>query len=427
MTRVVAGNALSDKIVRADVDLRVVDLLDSIRELDATHVAVFDADEFLGLICLQDILLSSPARIFGDLLPENTAQQCVEETSIDDINRVFSETGVDAVPVTSREGHFLGAVTQQGVLGALLQQQERLIEEKQKLLDDRKQTLRALQQARSSLEDRVRERTAQLSEANEALRREMAERKRAEEQSQQHREQLAHVLRVNTLGQMAASMAHEINQPLTAISIFSDVCLAKLKSTADDATSLVPILKEIGKEAHRAGEIIRGLRSLVRKSESRQLPVCLNETVENIVRLFHSEFQINEVDLKLNLGDSIPLVLGDEVQLAQVILNLVRNALDALMESEPSERELNVRTSFVGKQGIELVVSDRGPQVPAETLCRLFDTFFTTKSEGLGMGLSICHSIVEAHGGTISVSRNPDRGLAFKLTLPVETEAARVG
>jgi PAS domain S-box-containing protein len=240
--------------------------------------------------------------------------------------------------------------------------------------------------------------------------------KRAEQAARQHQADLAHVLRLSTMGEMASGLAHEINQPLGAIANYAQGCVRRLRAGAVDAGDLLPIIEEIGGEALRAGEIIRRLRDLVRKDTNRHLPADVNHLVRESARLIEPEARSRGVTLRLDLAPTLPAVSCNDIQIEQVLLNLLLNGVDAVEAGDNGHRTLAVHTALAGDT-VQVAVSDSGvglPEPPAD----VFAPFYSTKASGLGMGLSISRSIIEAHGGRLWGVRNPERGSTFRFTLP---------
>jgi C4-dicarboxylate-specific signal transduction histidine kinase len=281
----------------------------------------------------------------------------------------------------------------------------------------------ALQAARKDLERRVEERTAELRAANLRLQREMADRKVAEEKERQHREELAHVARLNTMGEMASSLAHEINQPLTAIVGYTRSCLRRLRSADWSADELVDPLEKAAAEAKRGGEIIRRLRKLVRKRESERLLFDVNEAAREVLAMIEPEARAKGATLQSNLTKDPLLVMADRVQVGQVILNLVRNGLEAMNDQDQHERQLTFETAAGDAGTIEVAVADCGPGGSIRDLDRLFEPFYSTKPEGLGLGLAISRTIIETHGGRLTAQPNSCGGLTFRFTLPAAGDA----
>jgi PAS domain S-box-containing protein len=255
-----------------------------------------------------------------------------------------------------------------------------------------------------------------------AFSKDITERKRAEAQARQHQADLAHVLRLKTMGEMAAGLAHEINQPLGAISNYARGCSRRLRNQSIDAGALLPIVDEIASEALRAGEIIRRLRDLVRKAGPQQAAVDLNALIRESTRIIEAEARQNGIRVELALASDLPPVNCDSIQIEQVLLNLLLNGLEAMQASGNGERSLNITSAAAGAAGIEVAIRDSGGGVP-EPPADIFQPFFSTKPNGLGMGLSISRSIIEAHGGRLWAARNADHGSTFSFTLPLERHA----
>ncbi|HKA61254.1 MAG TPA: ATP-binding protein, partial [Methylomirabilota bacterium] len=241
-------------------------------------------------------------------------------------------------------------------------------------------------------------------------------RKRNELEAQQHRQSLAHAARVLAVGELAGSIGHELNQPLTAIVSNAQAAQRLLDRGNPDLAELHEILDDIAKDGKRGGDVIRGLRGLLKRSEAQPVAVDMRGVVGEVVTLLRSDAIAKSIAVRVEVSPVVPMVTGDRVQLQQVVLNLFMNAYDA-MAGAPSPHELHVlmRPCPVG---LELLVSDTGPVLSEESLERMFEPFFTTKAEGLGMGLSISRTIVRAHGGEIRATRNPEGGITMCVTLP---------
>jgi len=242
------------------------------------------------------------------------------------------------------------------------------------------------------------------------------ERKRAEEALLRAQSELAHVTRVATLGETTASIAHEINQPLGAIVNNANACLRWL--TAGNVAEARQSAELIRADARRAGEIINRIRSFAKKASPQKDWMDMNHAIRDVIALARSEVQRNRVALETELSDDLPLVFADRIQLQQVILNLIMNAVEAMSEITDGPRELLIRTDTNESRGIVVAVRDSGPGLKPEDLHRLFTPFYTTKPQGMGMGLAICRSIIEAHGGRLWATANLDRGATFQFTLP---------
>jgi PAS domain S-box-containing protein len=245
-------------------------------------------------------------------------------------------------------------------------------------------------------------------------------RRETELQLKEQRAELAHVARISTMGELAASLAHELNQPLTAILSNAQAALRFLNRRPVDLEEVREILQDIVKDNSRAGEVIRRMRALVRKEQLEFAPLDIASLIREIVVLVHSDAILQNVKIALQLDDDLPPVRGDKVQLQQVVLNLFLNAFDAMQGCPASEREVGLRAERENASMILVAVSDRGTGLSGDKLDKIFQPFFTTKGEGLGMGLSICRSIIEAHGGRLWAENNPDRGASFYFTVPGE-------
>jgi C4-dicarboxylate-specific signal transduction histidine kinase len=278
-----------------------------------------------------------------------------------------------------------------------------------------------LRQAHDELENRVEQRTAELAEVNRRLRVEMEERRRAEEQVQSHQAELAHVARLSTVGEMVAELAHELNQPLSAISSYAQACKRLLCPGSPEQTEdLLVSLNQVGEQADRAAEIIRRLRRFVKKTKPVQVVVDLNALIYDVAELMNIDARRANAEVVFELTQPLPPVAGDRIQLEQVMVNLMRNGFEAMRESQHELRRLTIRTKFDGRRDITVDVSDNGAGIAPAEIDHVFDRFFTTKADGMGMGLSISQSIIENHEGRLWVTPNADRGSTFHFTLPID-------
>jgi signal transduction histidine kinase len=227
---------------------------------------------------------------------------------------------------------------------------------------------------------------------------------------------------VMTMGELSASLAHELTQPLTAILSNAQAALRFLNPPAPDLDEVRAILADIVADDRRAGEVIQRLRGLLTRSEPERLPLDLNEVIRGVVRLIHSEVVIKNVTVALDLESDLPPVPGDRVQLEQVILNLLINGVEAMAAVEDRPRELLIRSCRPAGAGALVMVRDVGIGLDPQQAERIFDSFYTTKPKGMGLGLSISRSIVEAHGGRLWASPNTGYGTTFQFTLPAAGE-----
>jgi two-component system sensor kinase FixL len=246
----------------------------------------------------------------------------------------------------------------------------------------------------------------------------ISEVKWAEGRARRHLEDLAHVSRLSTMGQMATGIAHELNQPLASIANYAFAGQQTIGADAPaDAEPFRKMFDELLAQALRAGEIVQHLRAFVNKAPHQRVTTSVNALIGDVLALMAAEFRLSGVHPGLALDAEFPHVVADAIQVQQVILNLVHNALDAMRGVAPSMRNLTITSTTAGKL-VEVAVRDSGKGVSTDNLDQVFDSFYTTKGEGMGMGLAISRSIVEAHGGRLWAEANPDKGMTFRFTLP---------
>ncbi len=238
---------------------------------------------------------------------------------------------------------------------------------------------------------------------------------------------LAHVARVTTLGELAASIAHEVNQPLAGVIANAAACLRWLDGKTPDLNAARRSVEWIIDDGNRASEVIRRIRALAKKTDLEKVPLDINDVVREVVALVQREVTSQQVSLRMELAPILSMTLGDRVQFQQVIINLVMNGVEAMQLITDRPRELVIRSRQDETQQVLVSVADCGVGIPAENADRLFNPFFTTKSSGMGMGLSICRSIMEAHGGRLWATANVPFGAMFQFTLPVHVEIVRDG
>jgi two-component system sensor histidine kinase DctS len=248
----------------------------------------------------------------------------------------------------------------------------------------------------------------------------ITERKRARELVRQQQEKLAATARLVTVGEMASTMAHELNQPLSAIASYTTGCLNLLGDGGLPRGELEEALRKTGQQAQRAGRIIRRVHDFVRKREPTRTPVRINAVVEEAVGFADADARRRQVRIDVALGAEGPELQGDPLLLQQVVLNLLRNAMDAMAETAPEARAIRVAATS-GPDGVMVTIADRGAGIPEEVREHLFQPFYTTKAEGMGMGLNICRSILELHGGRVWAEPNPGGGTVFSFSIPGES------
>jgi len=277
---------------------------------------------------------------------------------------------------------------------------------------ERRRAESAVRRLAQRLEQRVTERTVALQAAHEALR--------------QHQAELAHVLRLHTMGEMAAAMAHEINQPLCAITNYAQGGVQRLRAGVVEPDLLRQAFEEIANEGLRAGQILRGIRNVVQRQSAASDGVDLNALAAEAVRLIEPQARMHGVTVRLEGAEALPPVQADGTQIEQVMLNLMLNGLEAAAVAHGRTREVTVATA-AQRDAIEVAVSDTGSGLAPAVERRLFTPFFTTKAHGLGLGLAICRSIIESHGGRLWASSQPGAGATFRFSLPRASGAETVG
>jgi PAS domain S-box-containing protein len=256
----------------------------------------------------------------------------------------------------------------------------------------------------------------------------ITKRKQAELEAARQRNEMAHLSRVSTLGELSGSIAHELNLPLSAILCNAQAAQRILANDYADLAEVREILNEIVSEDKHAGEVIRHLRLWLEKGEVHQHSLRINEVVQDVLKLIYSDLVNQKVSVDCELAQNLPTVTGDPIQLQQVLVNLVVNACDAMVDCNTPERRLVIRTGTQNGNGAVLVsVTDRGRSIPEEKMEQIFEPFFTTKAKGMGLGLSVCRSIIAAHRGTLWATNNTERGATFHFSLPTsmrDSEAA---
>jgi len=253
-----------------------------------------------------------------------------------------------------------------------------------------------------------------------AVVRDITERKENAELVRLHEAELAHVTRLSTMGEMASGLAHELNQPLAAITNYGQGVLRRIERNEAGPDAIRPAVQRIVNQAVRAGEIIRRLRDFVTKRQTHRTKVSINDLVTEVIEMSRADTREKRATVRAHLAASLPELVLDPIQIEQVILNLIRNAIESMASStEENARQVVISTSLEGDEVI-VAVSDNGPGLTEEQLARLFDPFFTTKSEGMGMGLTISASIIESHGGRLRAANSPGGGAVLSIRLPVE-------
>jgi PAS domain S-box-containing protein len=247
----------------------------------------------------------------------------------------------------------------------------------------------------------------------------ITEKKQAQDALLETRTELARVARMNQMVAMTGSIAHEIKQPIAAIVANANAGLRWLERTNPDVDEARAVLQAIVRDGHRVDGVINGIRTVFKGNAAARVSVDLNKLIREVLAFAHGEHQTWPIEVHTDLDENLPPVPGDRVQLQQVIFNLITNAIDAMDTVISRTRSLRVTSELKGSDRVVVKIADTGTGIAPENIDRIFDTFFTTKSHGMGMGLAICRSIIEAHGGTLSASPGDPHGAVFQLILPV--------
>lgn len=245
--------------------------------------------------------------------------------------------------------------------------------------------------------------------------------KQIERLERQHQAELAHFSRLSTIGEMSSALAHELNQPLCAIASSAKAALRMMKSGDWDSNELLEAMEEAGAQAERAGKIIHRTTKLVRKKEPHRSMVNIENIIDEAIALVEHEAQLKGITIQqVGPSEKLPMFEADAIQIEQVLLNLLRNSFEAMDDIKGSRHQVTIEVSRDESGAVQVAISDTGHGLPAGNIDRVFEHFFTTKSEGLGMGLSISRSIIETHGGLIWAERRSASGATFRFTLPIE-------
>jgi len=287
----------------------------------------------------------------------------------------------------------------------------------------RRQAEAELRYARDELQRRVEERTVELRRTNEQLLEEMAERKRAEDAYYEAQGELARMTRMSAMGALAASISHEVNQPLAAVVTNADACLMWLSSDPPNLEEARAAVDSIAQQGTRASDVVRHIRAMFTKAAPERTAVKINDLIREVGTLIEGAALRNQVQVETELGADLPAIMGDRVQLQQVIVNLMLNGIEAMNEIDGRPRRLVIRSEVQNSGEVLVAVRDSGVGIDPKNEKRIFDAFFTTKEQGMGMGLSISSSIIEAHGGRLWARRNSDCGATLQFTLPAESQS----
>ena len=288
------------------------------------------------------------------------------------------------------------------------------------LSGEQKRAKESLRQARDELDAKVQERTAELKRANEQLQSEIAERESAEEGLIRAQAEIARIARITTMGELAASIAHELNQPLGSIVMSGDACLRWLAAKPPNLDEVLQAVEAIIRDGTRASSVLVRIRGLLRRGKRLRERLNINDIIREVIALLDGELRRNGASLRTEMPGNLPPVVVDRVLLQQVILNLMMNAVEAMRAVSDRVRVLRIRTEEQSSGNIVVLVQDSGVGLDPKHSSRMFEAFYTTKMEGIGMGLAISRSIVEAHGGRLWAVANDGPGSTFCFTLPID-------
>lgn len=252
----------------------------------------------------------------------------------------------------------------------------------------------------------------------------VTERLRAEAQLRQHQADHALASRISTLGELATSIAHEVKQPLAAIVTNAETCLRWLSREPTNTEKLKQLTSRIISSARRASDIVQHVRSMAQSGERERLPLDVKELVEEALLFAHHDIESKHIKLTISANPSRPTILGNRIQLQQVVINLVVNSIQAISQTDSAERRIRIGIDGDAAGGLRFSIRDSGPGIAAQNLERVFDSFFTTKADGMGIGLALCHSIITAHGGSIQASNHSDGGACFRFSLPAAPQCS---
>ena len=286
------------------------------------------------------------------------------------------------------------------------------------LSGEQKRAKESLRHARDELDTKVQERTAELKRANEQLQSEIAEREAAEEGLMRAQAEIARIARITTMGELVASIAHELNQPLGSIVTSGDACLRWLTAKPPNLEEVRQAVEAIIRDGTRASSVLVRIRGLLRRGERLRERSDINDIINEVIALSHGELRRNGAFLRTELSGNLPPIVVDRVLLQQVILNLIMNAVDAMRGVSNATRVLRIRTEKQSSGSIVVLVQDSGVGLDPKHSSRVFEAFYTTKTDGIGMGLTISRSIIEAHGGRLWAVANDGPGSTFCFTLP---------
>jgi two-component system sensor kinase FixL len=472
------GTALSSRVVRVDARSRPSDMRDD-GGSQATHAVVFDTGQYLGTVPLPVVPEPARQRTFAELLPPRSPAAIPAEMPLEKATRLLADSAFDAMPVADEKGAHLGVLTRQSLLAALHEEYAALARSEARLrsainsvpvllfatdpngtytLSEGKLVQAFGARPGDAVGHSAFERYGGHPTITDSIRRALAgeefitvadlrgrtfecrctptsgadgqvtgmigvatditERTQAERQARRLLDELAHMGRISTMGEMASGLAHELNQPLAAIVAYVDACQELVESRRMDINQLAEVLRAVSSQAERAGQIIHRLRQMVRRNQPVRAPMSVNDAVREVAVLMEAEARQFNVTVRDELQQNLPQSEADYLQIQKVLLHLMRNGFEAMIDTPRDQRLLTVSTQLADAGNIEVAICDLGVGLTGDSAERLFEPFFTTRTNGVGLGLSISRTIVEAHGGRIWITPNQLRGVTARFTLP---------
>lgn len=278
-------------------------------------------------------------------------------------------------------------------------------------------------QNQKELEMHVTQRTQELNHINQKLQKEILIRQQAEEKIQWHQKELAHIARLNIIGEMVSGIAHELNQPLAAIMHYTGGCIERLRDKKH-SQAIITMMERVTTQTERAGAIVHQLKDFSKKSILRKTIIDINEVIRDAVEFVRYELSKAKVITQLQFSEKPLFIRGDKIQIEQVLINIIQNAIEAMQEVKNKKpRQLTIQTYQSTKKVVDIVIFDTGPGISSQIIAKIFNPFFTTKDSGIGIGLSISQSIIQEHDGLISLLTDTENGAHFHISLPVEINA----
>ena len=387
------------------------------KEMTTPRFIIKVCDQGSGISNLSQILedhLSKSVKGLGIIGSKRIMDKFTINSSAETGTEVIAEMYLSrAAPVITSE--LLAKVNKE----VICHQANNVIEEVHQQNHELLQALALQTKSRDELDLRVKERTEQLITINEELKQQIEERKRIEEWIQQHQLDISRAERINLMNEMASVIAHELNQPLAAITLYAQGCIRRLKSQNYKIEELLNVMNLVAKQSERAGEIMHRLKDFARKGKLSIESANINKLLKETITFMRHKIEKRQVTIEFKLNDYLPILSLDSIQFQQAITNLVRNAIQAMNEGGIKLPKIIITTDIIDSHNVEINIIDNGPGFSVDNPQILLEPYFTTKKDGMGIGLSISRTIIEAHGGKLLAKHNPQGGAWFQIELPV--------